>query len=188
MITADQKFFDAIREKPFGGSLTSAQVAGCNNIIGAWNVHFPNADKRFVANSLAQTFHETNQKMEPVREAYWLNEDWRKRRLRYYPFYGRGYVQLTWDYNYEHATSCLHSLGLLSAEQSLMKNPDLALDAGVAVCILIYGMSEGWFTRRKLSDYFNDKINDPIEARRIVSTDDASLIAGYHVDFLEAMS
>lgn len=38
----------------------------------------------------------------PVREAYWLSEAWRAANLtRYYPFYGRGFVQLTWRDGYQ---------------------------------------------------------------------------------------
>jgi peptidoglycan hydrolase-like protein with peptidoglycan-binding domain len=48
---------------------------------------------------LATTQWETNQTFKPVREAYWLSENWRKTHLRYHPFYGRGFVQLTWKNN-----------------------------------------------------------------------------------------
>ncbi|MCK9378318.1 MAG: TIGR02594 family protein, partial [Syntrophobacterales bacterium] len=50
---------------------------------------------------LATTEWETGHTFKPVREAYWHDEEWRRRNLsRYYPYYGRGYVQLTWEDNY----------------------------------------------------------------------------------------
>ena len=49
---------------------------------------------------LATVEWETNKTFKPVKEAYWLSEDWRRANLRYYPYYGRGFVQLTWKNNY----------------------------------------------------------------------------------------
>lgn len=53
---------------------------------------------------IATSYWETNKTMVPVKEAYWLSENWRKDNLRYYPWYGRGYVQLTWEDNYKKAS------------------------------------------------------------------------------------
>jgi hypothetical protein len=45
---------------------------------------------------LATTQWETAQTFKPVREAFWKDEEWRRVNLaRYYPYYGRGFVQLT---------------------------------------------------------------------------------------------
>ena len=55
----------------------------------------------------------------PVREAYWLPESWRQTNLRYYPFYGRGYPNLTWEDGYRDAGQALG--------RDLLNNPDLAL-------------------------------------------------------------
>ncbi len=63
----------------------------------------------FTAYALATACHETAYTMQPVREAFWLSENWRRTHLRYYPFYGRGYVQLTWKANYERADRELES-------------------------------------------------------------------------------
>ena len=51
---------------------------------------------------LATVEWETNKTFQPVREAYWLNEDWRRAHLKYYPYYGRGFVQLTWKSELRH--------------------------------------------------------------------------------------
>ena len=54
-----------------------------------------------VAYVLATTEWETAHTFKPVKEAFWLSESWRKNHLHYYPYYGRGFVQLTWKNNYE---------------------------------------------------------------------------------------
>jgi putative chitinase len=50
------------------------------------------------------------------------------------------------------------------------------------------GMAEGWFTGRKLGQYFNDDEDDPVNARQIINgNDDDTLIAAYHSQFLSAL-
>lgn len=119
---------------------------------------------------LATALWETAHTMEPVVEAFWKTEDWRRRHLRYYPWHGRGFVQLTWERNYRHATK---KLGV-----PLDKRPELALDPDIAARVLVVGMKEGWFTGKRLADYVTIQRSDFINARRIVNgTDKASDIA-----------
>lgn len=118
---------------------------------------------------LATAWWETNRTMKPVREAYWLDEDWRQRNLRYFPYYGRGFVQLTWRDNYDRAGRVF---GV-----DLVRDPDGALEPGIAVKILVRGMREGWFTGKKLSDYITEGAANWLGARRIINgTDKASKI------------
>jgi len=121
---------------------------------------------------LATTYHETGATMKPVIEANWLSEDWRKNHLRYYPWYGRGFVQLTWEANY------------IKAEKELGKpihqNPALALDPVIAADIAVIGMKEGWFTGKKLSDFIDLQDSDFLHARKIINLmDKAETIEGY---------
>ena len=172
-------FFDAVRPKLYGGTLTQQQVDGLNASLDEWEKQAL-ADLRWLAYMLATAHHETNATMAAVREAYWLSEDWRKTHLRYYPFYGRGLVQLTWRDNYK-AMSAVTGVDLVA-------NPDAALDLGNAVQVMFYGMQHGTFTGRKLSDYFGAGRDDPPGARAIINgTDKAALIAAYHYDFLQAI-
>lgn len=67
---------------------------------------------------------ETAHTFKPVREAFWLSEEWRRLNLWYWPFYGRGYVQTTHSYNYA-ALGPLVGLDLLA-------DPDRALEPWVA--------------------------------------------------------
>ena len=171
-------FFSHVRPSVFRGYLTQSQVNGMNDILNGYeNVMNGSAPK--LAYIMATTFHETNQQMQPVREndghpyghaAYW-------RPVNGQIYYGRGYIQLTWDYNYK-------SMSAITGAD-LIGHPDLALDPDIAAKIMFYGMEHGSFTGRRLSDYFNDKETDFVNARRIINgMDCASLIARYATEFL----
>ena len=110
---------------------------------------------------LATVEHETNGTYKPVKEAYWLSEKWREKHLRYYPYYGRGFVQITWKENYEKFGKLL--------DVDLVNNPDLALNYDIAIKILVIGMKDGLFTGKKLRDYFNEEKSDFVVARRIIN-------------------
>lgn len=110
---------------------------------------------------LATVEHETNNTWLPVREAYWLSEDWRRKNLRYYPYYGRGYVQITWRTNYEKFGKIL---GIPLAEE-----PDLALQQDYARIILVHGFVQGLFTGKSLSMYVNSRQTDFVGARRCIN-------------------
>ncbi len=126
--------------------------------------------KTQIAYVLATVEWETAQTFKPVREAFWLSEEWRKNNLRYYPYYGRGYVQLTWKSNYQKYGRIL---GI-----ELVNNPDLALEPNVALFILVHGFKTGSFTGRKISDYINEFTTDFVNARRCINgTDKAHTIA-----------
>ena len=126
---------------------------------------------------LATVYHETAQTMSAVREGLNASDAWRKSHLRYYPWYGRGLVQLTWKENYEKMT---RDLKPFFPQIDLIRNPDQALDPAIAVGILFYGMSRGSFTQTSLHTYIHDGVCDFVQARRIINgMDRASLIAGY---------
>ncbi len=103
-----------------------------------------------IAYVLATTEWETAQTFKPIREAFWVKPDaekWRKNNLRYYPYYGRGFVQLTWKVNYQKYSRIL---GV-----DLVNNPDMAMDNNVALFILVHGFKTGAFTGRKITEYIN---------------------------------
>lgn len=132
-------FYETLRKKLKG--LTTKQVEGFETVLDAAE----GAPLSHQAYMLATAYWETNETMQPVIEAYWLSEAWRKKNLRYYPWYGRGYVQLTWKFNYEKADKELQLHG------ELMSNPELARQPDIAAAIMRRGMDEGWFTGVKLS-------------------------------------
>ena len=75
----------------------------------------------------------------------------------------------------------------------LLEKPELALDPEISAKIMIEGMTKGKsnrgdFTGVSLETYFNNKRDDPINARRIINLlDKAELIAGYHYKFLDGI-
>lgn len=122
---------------------------------------------------LATAYWETARTMRPVTEygsAQYLKSK------KYWPYIGRGYVQLTWKENYEDWSK---RLGI-----DLVKTPDKAKDPNVARIILVKGMLLGTFTGKKLSDYITLKSSNFKEARRIVNgTDKAQQIADLAVAY-----
>lgn len=174
-------FFDHVRKPLFGGSLAAEQVQGMDAIFDACPAALPTDPLAYV---LATTFHETARTMQPI-------EEYGRGKGRAYGktgFWGRGFVQLTWDYNYRKATTELRKLGVLTAAEDLVKTPSLAMRMDVAATILFHGMISGWFTAKKLSDYFGHGKSNPKGARAIINgTDKASLIAGYFTQFRAAL-
>ena len=119
-----------------------------------------------IAYVLATVEWETARTYRPVREAYWKSEEWRRRHLRYYPFYGRGFVQLTWRRNYAKYSKIT---GL-----NLVKNPDIALQPNVALFILVHGFRRGTFSGRNIRQYINKNKTDFRNARRCINGTDRS--------------
>jgi len=136
-------FYGTVRARL--GPLGRAQVDGFETVLHACE----GAPLAHAAYMLATPWHETNKTMQPVREAYWLSEDWRKTHLRYYPWYGRGYVQLTWEPNYAKADRESAAAGL-TKPGALLADPDLAMRRDIAALVLRKGMDEGWFTGVRL--------------------------------------
>jgi predicted chitinase len=125
---------------------------------------------RQAAYILATARWETAHTMKPVMEAFWLSDAWRKRNLRYYPWHGRGYVQLTWEANYRRAGAILG--------RDLTTTPDVVMQPAISAEILVRGSLDGWFTSHKLTDHVNDTKADYINARRVINgTDKAAQIA-----------
>lgn len=117
-----------------------------------------------IAYVLATAQWETAQTFKPVKEAFWLDEDWRRNNFKYFPYYGRGFVQLTWKKNYEAYGKILRI--------DLVNNRDLALDPNVALFVLVHGFKTGTFTNRKITDYITDDKTDFINARRCINGED----------------
>jgi hypothetical protein len=184
-------FFAHIRREPFSGTIKQSQVDGLNALLTACD----NLDVRWTAYILATVFHETGARMQPVREGLKTSDKaaraFVKRQGYEYAepdpltgevYYGRGHVQLTWAKNYLKLGEAMGVGG------NLFYKPDLALEPGMSVRILLLGMTNGLYTGKSLGDYFSATKSDPVGARRIVNgTDRAGLIAGYYNAFLNAI-
>lgn len=192
-------FFDKVRASLFGGALKPEQVVGLETILAE-----AERRKESVNNSayaLATTHLETGATMQPVREGFAKSDAAarayvRKHYAKKYGkpagpyghyYYGRGYVQLTWLFNYEKAKT---RLGF-----DFVKYPDAVMDPKWAVRILFEGMAEGWFTGKSFKSYIDGIDESDAEdgreyegARRIINgTDKAKQIAGYALKYEEAL-
>lgn len=139
--------------------------------------------KEQLAYLLATAYHECHKpaqlelRMTPMKE--FGGEKYLKSKA-YYPYYGRGFVQLTWKSNYDKAGK---RLGI-----DLLSDPDLALNPLYAADIMVYGMKHGSFTGKKLSDYINEREVDFLQARRIINgMDKSKLIADYACFFRDCL-
>lgn len=175
-----KKFFDGYREA--FGALTQVQVDGLESLLGNLEADVNVTDLRWAAYMLATAKWETGQSFQPIKE-------YSKGKGRKYgvphpktgqTYFGRGYVQLTWDYNYQ-AMGRVFNL-------DLMNNPDLALDHDVAYKIMSYGMRHGTFTGVGLKRYIFNDCCDYLNARRIINgLDQAERIAEYAEQLEEIM-
>ncbi len=125
---------------------------------------------RQLAYFMATLQWETAGTMTPLKERRASQKQTYLRRLqdRYWPsgFYGRGYIQLTWERNYRKAGQ---KIG-----QPLETDPDLLLQPPISYEVAARGMREGWFTGKGLERYIQDgRPPDYVNARRVVNGLDA---------------
>ncbi|MBK7252642.1 MAG: hypothetical protein IPI04_01685 [Ignavibacteria bacterium] len=189
MINRDFFFFNS-KKILFNGKFRQSQVDGLNAILNEWEKNYSSKDDRWLAYMLATAHHETDRRIQPIEEygkgkGRPYGKNIKMNGTRYNDtanlFYGRGFVQLTWYENYQKAGV---KLGL-----NLIKNPEKTLELSVATKIMFLGMMEGWFTGKKLSQYFNSTTEDVYNARRIINgTDKANLIADYAYDYYSCIS
>jgi len=176
-----QKFFDSYRAKY--GSLDQSQVNGLESLLTGIEQDPAVSDVRWAAYMLATVKHECANRYQPL-------EEFGKGKGRKYGvpvkvvgsdgktynnvYYGRGYVQLTWDFNYK-------NLGVaLGMGDQLLCHPELALDPTDAYKIMSYGMRNGTFTGKKLANTISGNVCDYTNSRKIINgLDKAALIAGY---------
>ncbi|KAF9325345.1 hypothetical protein BG006_011165 [Podila minutissima] len=126
------------------------------HVGAAWGLN-----NRRLAYILATAEHDSN--FRPIEEIGGAKKS-------YNPYFGRGYVQLTHKKNYVKYGELLNL--------DLLNRPDLALQEEVARVVLVHGMTYGWFTGKKLSDYIDKDHGNYVGARWIVNAqDNAQLIA-----------
>ncbi len=180
--------FDYIRTGLMHNKIAQSQVDGINVILDEWDMRValatagkdPVPPTSWLAYMLATAYHETAHTFQPIEEFGKGKGKKYGAPVNGHVYYGRGLVQLTWDYNYKTMGELLNI--------DLLNHPELALDAKNAVQIMFEGMERGTFTGKKLSTYLNNTKTDYVNARRIINgTDRASLIAGYADAFHEAI-
>ncbi len=206
--------FNYLRKAPFGGRLSSAQVAGVQAILLECQRQGV-TDWRFIAYMLATAFHETGGRMTAIREN--LN------------YTSAGSIRATWPRHFKNDAAALPYVrnpeglanfiyGVRLAETlgntktgdgwkyrgaglaqitgrrnftryGLADNPAGALELQKAAYILVHGSLNGVFTGRKLSDYLNGDTFDPYGARAVINgKDKAQLIATHYASFAGALN
>lgn len=180
-------FYKTVRARL--GPLTTSQVAGFEAVLAAAD-GLPLSWRSYI---LATAWHETGATMQPVREAHWLSEAWRKKNLRYYPHYGRGYVQITWPDNYAWLDAASAKAGLTRPGE-ILANLDLAMRPDIAALALRDGMIEGRYDAqgKKMKDRLPAKgvatRAQYVNARYLVNIQDkAELVEDYAQHFERAL-
>lgn len=170
------KFYDSIRTDLFG-IIKPLQLSGMETILDEWE-NSGHTDTRWLSYILATIYHETAKTMQPIKE---LGGEKYLKSKKYYPYYGRDFVQTTWKYNYEKVKKF--------TGVDVVSHPDLIANPEMAAKVAIEFMFRGHYTGKSLPMYFNDKKEDPINGRKIINgLDKAALVGTYYYKFKKALS
>src|SRR5688572_5481089 len=179
---------------------------GFDAILDVWESEYADRDPAWLAYILATAWHETGAWMVPVREGFARTDDeafnrvkrhiereglndYVSRKENGHSYYGRGFVQLTWDTNYKRmGERC-------GVGDQFYDNPEMVMEAQHGAKIICRGMVEGLFRNgNTLPRYFGDGHYDWHNARLIVngrrrdgSIDKAAEIAAHGRAFYEAL-
>ncbi len=201
-------FFNHIRGPLFKGSLSASQVSGIESFLN-YNSEIQR-DVRKLAYTLATVYHESNKTFQPIEEIGRGKGHTYGSKIKYSGakytspdkiYFGRGHIQVTWYEIYEKLTKIARARG---KNWDFLGSPELMLFEEPSLWATHVGMIEGIYTGRKLSDYFNDTITDPLFARSIINgrkriktpegktifeayPDKAELIRDYYSIFLTAL-
>lgn len=175
----------------FAQHLKDTTAPGFRALLTMLQVDDEITDPRWAAYMLATARWECAQKWEPI-------EEFGKGRGHKYGepvsvqvngqtysnvYYGRGYVQLTWEGNY---ATMSHALGL---GDLLVTNPEHLLERPIAYKVMSFGMRHGSFTGASLRRFISDSNCDYVNARKIINgLDQADIIAGYAREFEQLLS
>lgn len=209
MLTID---FEKVRPL-FGGKLSQGQVDGINLIVETFN-KYGDGNKNRLAQNLATTKWETAHTMQPIKETQRASDKtpptdatvikrldtafkagkltWVKKPYWRDGWFGRGYVQLTHEFNYKGPAriAVLNEFGVdIGADRDLVMRPD------IAAYILVMGSKEGWFTGKGLAQYIDnldesdaEDMLEFIAARRVINGQDrAKEIATIALGFEKAL-
>lgn len=165
MIYDLETFFGSYRNR--FGKITSSQVEGLEFLLNKLehSKRIDSNDKR--AYTLATIKWETANTFQPVTE--YGSQAYLKSK-KYYPYIGKGYIQLTWEYNYLRFGK---ALGI-----DLIKHPESANEKETAWKILEMGMTDNFgvqdpdFTSYTLEDFFYGYVKDYSNARKIINPKD----------------
>ncbi len=197
MLAFDRDIFFRDLQQRTGLAPKPAAKDGLNLLLDDFDGDAGFTQIRDLAYVLATIRWETGQTFRPVKERR-ASQDKNPRlweiQNHYWSsgFFGRGYVQITWENNYQKAGERLAGTAFTLASDkltlqpdTLVKQPDLVLEPSIAYAIAARGMREGWFTGKKLSDFIQDgKPPDYVNARKIINgLDQAQTLVTYATGF-----
>ncbi len=207
-----QIFFDQYR-RHFGAIPAGKQyvVDGLDRLLTGFETYWGWWDDlRQIANALAQVKWETNHSCTPVVEGYYLGDPTKpgyfsgntatvanfQKRLRYFPHFGRGDIQLTWHENYVDQDKRIRKWFPERVKEfeartkkpfNLAEDPAQALDPWISFCIFTIGMHIGTFRAgHNLDRYITPTKTDHFNARDIVNGDKNYLKNGKKIGVLIA--
>lgn len=182
-MTDRKHFYDTYRE--LFGKLKDNTVEALDSLLDKFDASEVFDTKAKISYALATIKRETADTFNPVVEGYWMSGDRLGKLYNYYrehnpgalstifpngkkepAYYGRSFIQLTHNFNYNKYANIL--------KMDLLERPNQVLDPEVAFKIMEHGMANGSFTGKRLSDYFNDSGYDFVKARRIINGNDAA--------------
>ncbi len=195
----NRKTFFQLYKSKFG-NLNQRQVNGLEFLLTKFDESILFDTKAKISYALATIKRETADTFEPVKEGYWITNNRVQKLYNYYynhnrhaldtifpnglagfNYLGRGLVQITHNYNYKNIGD---KIGI-----DLLNAPDVALDPSTAFKIMEYGMFNGTFTGKKITNYINDNIIDYYNCRKVINgLDSAREIANYAQDFFNIIS
>jgi len=191
-------FIDLYKDEFKDHSLTKKSTEGLKFLISKINNDKDIIDIRWAAYMLATVKHECANRYQPIEEygkGNYFSKSENKQIVHDYSekikvldpltnkevenvYYGRGYVQLTWEDNYK---ALGNKIGL---GNKLHIHPELALGPDNAYKIMSFGMRNGSFATVGLKQFIIGSYTDYKGARRIINgKDKADLIAGYSEKF-----
>lgn len=175
-------FYQGLMEVHLFGVLSTLQVRTIEAVIDEWDSG-DSRDNRQLAYVFGTAYHECFNPKHPETRLTPMDEFGGEEYLKskqYYPYYGRGLVQLTWKRNYERFTTYI---GI-----DIVNHPEYCNEPRIAAKIAVYGMVNGSFTGLKLSRYVNAEKCDWIGARKVINgLDKAEVIGGYAQRFLPCL-
>lgn len=200
--------FESVRGPLFNGVLSATQRQGIEVILDEWDARPELSDLRWLAYMLATTHHETARAMVPVIETRqskertnpsvetaikrleaawkagkmpWVRRAYWRKDANGVSWLGRGKPQVTHEANYRKAEQ---KTGI-----PFHSNPDLMLTDPAATKAMFSGMIDGWFTGKKLRDYFRGTTCRWREARQIINRlESADKVAGYARQYYSALT
>ena len=186
----DQRIFIGAYMEQYG-PISEPKLRGLNQLWKCMDLDPALYNVRWAANMMATVKHECADTWQPIEEygkgaGYEYGKPVTVKALNgetyRNTYYGRGYVQLTWEANYKRLGEAI------GVKDALVIHPEKALEPQIAYQVLSAWMNAGYSANgKKIADYTGSKKPNYVGARHLVNgSDQAVLIAGY-AEQLEAM-